>query len=111
MRPFSPRSPTRAQPWGSKEDYNTVRPHSALGNLPPAIFAKLSVPGMQRDGALRYVEGSAPAPLHHRANKAQMKPGLSSLADEIRGSAQAKFKSAQEALPFRNEAGLRRSSS
>jgi hypothetical protein len=23
-------------------------------------FAKLSVPGMQRDGALRYVEGSAP---------------------------------------------------
>jgi putative transposase len=43
-----------------KDDYNTVRPHSALGNLPPAVFAELSVPGMQRDGALRYVEGSAP---------------------------------------------------
>ena len=46
-----------------KDDYNTVRPHSALGNLPPAVFAELSVPGMQRDGALRYVEGSAPRPV------------------------------------------------
>jgi putative transposase len=27
------------------EDYNTVRPHSALGNLPPADYAKLSAPG------------------------------------------------------------------
>jgi len=43
--------------------YNTIRPHSALGNLPPAVFAELSVPGMQRDGALRYVEGSAPRPV------------------------------------------------
>ena len=45
------------------EDYNTVRPHSALGNLPPAVYAKLSAPEMQRDGALRYVEGSAPRPV------------------------------------------------
>jgi putative transposase len=30
-----------------KDDYNTIRPHSALGNLPPAVFAELSVPGMQ----------------------------------------------------------------
>ena len=36
-----------------KDDYNTVRPHSALGNLPPAAFAKLSAPAMQRDGTLR----------------------------------------------------------
>jgi putative transposase len=36
-----------------KDDYNTVRPHSALGNLPPAVYAKISAPGMQRDGALR----------------------------------------------------------
>jgi putative transposase len=35
-----------------KDDYNTVRPHSALGNLAPAIYAKLSVPAMQRDGTL-----------------------------------------------------------
>ena len=46
-----------------KDDYNTVRLHSALGNLPLAVFAELSVPGMQRDGALRYVEGSAPRPV------------------------------------------------
>jgi transposase InsO family protein len=27
-----------------REDYNTVRPHSALGNLPPDTYAKLSAP-------------------------------------------------------------------
>ena len=46
-----------------KDDSNTIRPHSALGNLPPAVFAELSVPAMQWNGALRYVEGSAPRPV------------------------------------------------
>jgi putative transposase len=46
-----------------KDDYNTVRPHSGLGNLPPAIYAKLSVPAMQRDGTLRSLGGSAPRPV------------------------------------------------
>jgi Integrase core domain len=41
------------------------KPHSALGNLPPAVYAKISAPEMQR---------------------AQMKPGLYSSADETRGS-------------------------
>ena len=36
-----------------QDDYNTIRQHGALGNLPPAVFAELSVPEMQRDGALR----------------------------------------------------------
>jgi putative transposase len=58
-----------------KEDYNTVRPHSALGNLPPAIYAKRSTPVMQRDGALRYIEGSAPHPVaspsHQSSNEAR----------------------------------------
>jgi putative transposase len=45
-----------------KDDYNAIRPHSALGNLPPSVFAKLSAPAMQRDGTLRYMEG-APRPV------------------------------------------------
>lgn len=46
-----------------KEDYNTVRPHGAIGNLPPAIYATLSAPEMQRDGTLRSLGGSAPRPV------------------------------------------------
>jgi putative transposase len=45
-----------------REDYNTVRPHSAIGNVPPAVYAKLSEPVMQRDGSLR-LWGSAPRPV------------------------------------------------
>jgi len=45
-----------------KDDYNTVRPHSAIGNVPPALYAKLSDPAMQRDGSLRF-GGSAPRPV------------------------------------------------
>lgn len=44
-------------------DYNTIRPHSRLGNLPPAIYAKLGASAMQRDGALELVRGSAPHPV------------------------------------------------
>jgi putative transposase len=43
--------------------YNTVRPHSGLGNLTPAAFANHSAPDKQRDGTLRYVEGFAPRPV------------------------------------------------
>jgi putative transposase len=46
-----------------EDDYNTVRPHSALGNLAPAIYAKLSEPAKQRDGTLRAIGGSAPHPV------------------------------------------------
>lgn len=46
-----------------QEDYNTVRPHSALGNMSPAHYAKFSVPAMQRDGTLRSLGGSAPRPV------------------------------------------------
>ena len=46
-----------------KDDYNTVRPHSSLGNLPPAAYAKLSASAMQRDGTLRSLPGFAPRPV------------------------------------------------
>src|SRR6266480_2117364 len=46
-----------------QDDYNTVRPHSGLGNLPPAAYAKLSAPRMQRAGALELPGGSAPRPV------------------------------------------------
>ena len=46
-----------------KHDYNTVRPHSAIGNLQPAVYATLSAPAMQRDGTLRILGGSAPRPV------------------------------------------------
>ena len=48
---------------GLADDYNTVRPHSAIGNLPPAIYAMLSDPAKQRDGTLELSRGSAPRPV------------------------------------------------
>jgi len=46
-----------------KDDYNAVRPHSGLGNLPPAVYARLSDPEKQRDGTLRSIGGFAPRPV------------------------------------------------
>jgi len=44
-------------------DYNTVRPHSSIGNLPPADYAKFSARPSQRDGTLRAIGGIAPRPV------------------------------------------------
>lgn len=46
-----------------QDDYNTVRPHSGIGNLPPSTYARLTASEMQRDGTRRCVEGSAPRPV------------------------------------------------
>lgn len=53
------------------DDYNTIRPHSAIGNLPPALYAKLSAPDMQRHGTLEPDRGFAPhavAPLSQQGS-------------------------------------------
>lgn len=60
---FTSLAHARAELANWKEDYNTIRPHSAIGYLTPTIYAKLSVPVMQRDGALELFGGSAPRPV------------------------------------------------
>jgi putative transposase len=51
-----------------QSDYNTVRPHSGIGNLPPATYAKLNASDLQRDGALEPTWGSAPRPVASPSN-------------------------------------------
>jgi putative transposase len=63
-----------------KDDYNTVRPHSGLGNLSPAAYAKASAPGTQRDGALRYIGGSAPRPVASPSQQGSNQPGTLPIA-------------------------------
>jgi putative transposase len=60
-----------------RADYNDARPHSRLGWKTPSEFAVTCHP--RRDLALRYVEGSAPAPV-----AATAQPGKSSSQSELR---------------------------
>jgi putative transposase len=60
-----------------RADYNDARPHSQLGWKTPSEFAFTCLP--RRDLALRYAEGSAPAPV---ATTAQ--PGNSNSWDKLR---------------------------
>jgi putative transposase len=46
-----------------RRDYNTERPHSALGNLTPAAYAARNAPVPQQAGALRSLGGFAPRPV------------------------------------------------
>lgn len=46
-----------------KTDYNTIRPHSALGGLPPSAYAQAMHDQMQWDGPLGLVGGPAPRPI------------------------------------------------
>tara|TARA_B100000683_G_scaffold221945_1_gene219329 strand:+ start:1001 stop:1936 length:936 start_codon:yes stop_codon:yes gene_type:complete len=60
---FSTLGHARAALAAWKIDYNTVRPHSGVGDLPPATFAELSAPCLQRDGAPRSFGGLLPRPV------------------------------------------------
>jgi putative transposase len=46
-----------------RDDYNNVRPHSALGNLTPSEYADRCAHRPQRAGALRYAGGFALGPV------------------------------------------------
>jgi putative transposase len=63
-----------------KDDYNTVRPHSGLGNLTPAAYANRSALDTQRDGTLRYAEGSAPRPVASPSQMGSNQPGTPLIA-------------------------------
>jgi hypothetical protein len=66
---------------GKRDDLDAIRREL------PEEFNR-SAPDTQRDGTLRYTEGSAPRPLLHRAKWAQINLGLCSSLDERRGSGQ-----------------------
>jgi hypothetical protein len=68
-----------------KDDYNTISPHSGLGNLSPATCAKASAPGTQRDGRCARPRAPRRVPLLRRANNAQTNPGLCPSLDESKG--------------------------
>ncbi len=60
-----------------RADYNDARPHSQLGWRTPSEFAMTC--HLRRDLALRYAEGSAPAPV-----AATAQPGTSTSRGELR---------------------------
>jgi putative transposase len=60
---FSSLGHARSELEAWKEDYNTVRPHGSLGNLPPTIYANLNAPRKQWDGALEQLGSTALPPI------------------------------------------------
>jgi putative transposase len=55
-----------------KDDYNHVRPHSAIGNITPFEYGLLNDPGSNGPGRCAYRAAARPGPLHHTAGMAQM---------------------------------------
>ena len=59
---------------GSVQDYDTARPHSAIGYMTPAACAASLKP--QRASALHNLESSAPMPVAHAAQKGKSQPTI-----------------------------------
>ncbi len=59
---------------GWVNDFNTARPHSAIGNMTPAAYAATLKP--QRASALRHIESSAPMPVASVAPKRKPQPTI-----------------------------------
>ena len=58
-----------------KDDYNRVRPHSAIGNITPFEYALRNDPGSNGPGRCALGGAPRPGPLHHTAGMAQMTGG------------------------------------
>ncbi len=60
-----------------KGDYNTIRPHGSLGNLPPAAYVTLSVSALQRHGAPEPSPNAlaSPSPAGSNAEQILLTPG------------------------------------
>jgi putative transposase len=56
-----PQARVELEKW--RRDYNTERPHSALGNLTPLAYAAPNASAPQQAGALRLPEGFASRPV------------------------------------------------
>jgi len=63
-----------------------LRPHSSLGNVPPAVYADRHAVKPQQGRRFATPRAPRPAPLLHRASWAQMKIGLYSSGHESWGS-------------------------
>jgi putative transposase len=63
-----------------KADYNTTRPHSALGGLPPSVYAQATYDQMQWDGPLGLVGGPAPRPIASQTQTGPNYPGTLPMA-------------------------------
>jgi putative transposase len=74
---FTSLAQARAEFHAWKDDYNRLRPHSALRNLPPAFYAKLHGFKTKRGGTLELYDGSAPASLHSSQKIDYLAQGLS----------------------------------
>lgn len=71
-RPFESLAGARQALERWRIDCNTVRPHSALSNVPSAAYADLDASVVRRAWAIEQLWGPAPRPLHRRARAAQI---------------------------------------
>jgi putative transposase len=86
---ISPPSPMSARRFQSGRATTTLSGRTARSAIcrPPSL-PNSAFPKCNGSGRCATSRAPRPAPLHHRANKAQMMPGLSSSLDESWGSAQ-----------------------
>ena len=75
-----------------RRDYNTERPHSALGNLTPIAYAARNASGPQQAGRCAQPGASRPGLLQHRTSQVQATNGTYSRLDETWGPGQGALK-------------------